>query len=407
MLVLMQAGVRRPAAIQASAARRIREERRDWTPVTNEAILTILEHLCNEARNSAHATFGVIELLRDAAMDSVPQSCVAIGTAGADQLLRCLDDVRDLLSSAAPASSTVEEFDLVLCAGEIAEVLNLASGNLATGGKSMVLDAPHEPVLVTQDRRAVEQMLTRVLNLAFNLAKTGETHLQISPRPGENGMRVMVTPGDVDLAARLGRWLNADPEQVVLEDSNDVPFGVAGMVAGKRLRALGGFAELVHDSEGQPAVTLDLPSQARMSDRQEPAGSPAETRSDRLNILVTEDCDDSFALSELLLQSENVWRARDGWDALRIIQRQRFDVVFMDAHMPGMDGYSAIRNVREWETQTGNARTPMVMMSSDDVETQRRFAAECGCSGFLRKPVRRNDLIRLLHRLRETRMLVA
>jgi len=371
--------------------------------MTNEAILTILEHLCNEARNSAHATFGVMELLRDAAVDSIPQSCVVIGTASAEQLLRSIDDVRDLLSIAPTVATTVAEFDLALCAGEIAEVLNLASGR---GGISMVVDAPAEPLLLMQDRKSVEQILTRVLDSAFKLAKTRETHVKISPGPGGNGVRVAITSGDAEVAARLGMWLNADPDEVVLGDSADVPFEVAVMVAGKRLRALGGCAEVLRDSAGRLAVTLDLPSQMRATVDEELEGFHPETRSESLNILVTEDCDDSFALSELMLQSENVWRARDGWEAFRIIQRQRFDIVFMDAHMPGMDGYSAIRNVREWETQTGNARTPMVMMSSDDLETQKRYAAECGCSGFLRKPVRRNDLTNLLYRLRETRMLV-
>ncbi len=86
-----------------------------------------------------------------------------------------------------------------------------------------------------------------------------------------------------------------------------------------------------------------------------------------------------------------------------MIQKQRFDLVFMDVHMPGMDGYSAIRGMREWETQTGNARTPIVILSSDDLETQRRSAAQCGCSGFLRKPLQEGDLNNLFNRLRQER----
>jgi CheY-like chemotaxis protein len=120
-----------------------------------------------------------------------------------------------------------------------------------------------------------------------------------------------------------------------------------------------------------------------------------------LHILVAEDNDESFALTEMIMQEERVWRARDGQEALRLIQTQRFDVVFMDVHMPGMNGYEAIRIVREWETQQGGARTPMVVLSSDDVETQQRSAAECGCSGFLRKPLERADLTPLLERLKQ------
>jgi CheY-like chemotaxis protein len=127
-------------------------------------------------------------------------------------------------------------------------------------------------------------------------------------------------------------------------------------------------------------------------------------RPDALSILVAEDDDESFVLTELELRDERVWRVHDGPQALRMIQNQRFDVVFMDVHMPGMDGYQVIRSMREWETQTGNARTPMVVLSSDDPETQRRSAAECGCSGFLSKPLRLWDVTPLLDRLKQTRM---
>jgi AmiR/NasT family two-component response regulator len=59
--------------------------------------------------------------------------------------------------------------------------------------------------------------------------------------------------------------------------------------------------------------------------------------------------------------------------------------------------------MREWETQTGNARTPIVVLSSDDIDTQMRSASQAGCSGFLRKPLDRHDLMDLLDRLKTVR----
>jgi CheY-like chemotaxis protein len=368
--------------------------------MTNETISAILEHLSMEARNSAHATFGMIDMLRDVATDSARQASLAIGAAGPDRLLRALDDVRDLLSSAPPAPGRIEEFDLSLCTGEIIEVLNLASGRRA---KHMVLDAPVEPLLMKQDRKAVEQVLTRVLDTAFKLAQTGTVRVPLSATTGKFCARLSIAARDNDLAARLIKWLNVDPNQADLQDPGEVAFGVAVMVAGKRLRALGGSAELTGDSS---AVALDLSSKDQGNENGDRL-SGQEVQPDTLNILVAEDCDESFALSALMLQNECVWRALDGLDALRMVQKQRFDVVFMDVHMPGMDGYSAIRTIRDWETETGNARTPIVLLSSDDLETQRRSAALSGCSGFLQKPTRRNDMLVLLDRLKAARMLMA
>jgi len=75
----------------------------------------------------------------------------------------------------------------------------------------------------------------------------------------------------------------------------------------------------------------------------------------------------------------------------------------MDVHMPGMDGYRAIATIRDWETQASNARTPIVILSADDIETQTRSAAQAGCSGYLRKPVRPADMAGVLARVRALR----
>ncbi len=115
---------------------------------------------------------------------------------------------------------------------------------------------------------------------------------------------------------------------------------------------------------------------------------------------MAEDSDESFVLTGILLQKELVWRARDGLEAVDMMKTRRFDVVLMDVHMPGLDGYKAITLMRDWETETGNARTPIVVLSSDDLDTQMRYAAQSGCSGFLRKPLDPIDLLDLLDRLR-------
>jgi CheY-like chemotaxis protein len=127
---------------------------------------------------------------------------------------------------------------------------------------------------------------------------------------------------------------------------------------------------------------------------------PSTEAAGPLQILVAEDCDESYALTELLLRSESVDRAHTGLEAIDKVKQRRFDVVFMDIHMPGLDGYDTIREIRGWETRSGNARTPIVILSSDDVGTQTRSAAQSGCSGFLRKPVRTADLHALLEPLR-------
>ena len=368
--------------------------------MNNESVLDILNHLCNEARNSVHATFMVMEMLPVEGTDPSWQTYLDLGRSSADRLLRSIDDFRDLLSSAAAVEQAVEEFDLALCLGEIVDLLNLAT---AAPSNRIVFEAPSEPLPIRQDRQMVEQVLTGILDTILKLAPSPGLHVLVCAHANATGVRFSITPDDSGLAGRLVSWLNSDPETVSFRDLPDMPFPLAVMVAGKRLRVLGGTAQIVEEIGASARISIHvpaLPSQAW-------APSMQEGRPNSLNVLLTEDCDDSYAVSELMLRKENVWRARDGREAIEMVKKQRFDIVLMDIHMPGMDGYTVIRTIRDWETQTANARTPIVVLSSDDLQTQRQSAAQSGCTGFLRKPLCKNDLLDLLDRLKETRSLTA
>ena len=360
--------------------------------MTNARILDVLNYLCNEARNSMHATFGVMELLPAAPNDPAWQTYIDLSRSSADRLLGSIDDFRDLFSNASPAPDTVEEFDLALCLGETIELLNLASGKPTS---HIILEAPSELLPVRQHRKPVEQMLTRILDAALKLTSAGDIYVSIggvSRGAGVAGsdVQILITPPDSGLAVRLADWLNVHPEQVSFQDLPDMPSPLAVMVAGKGLRTLGGAGRITSEPGVPTHLATILPSLAGQNSERRQESRPS------LNVLLTEDCDDSYALSEMLLRKESVWRARTGPEAIEMVKKQRFDVVLMDVHMGGMDGYTAIQAIRDWETQTGNARTPIVILSSDDLETQRQSAARSGCTGFLRKPLRSSTLCKVI-----------
>jgi len=372
--------------------------------MTNQAILSIFDYLCNEARNSVHGLFGLMELRGDTASDLAWRGYIDGGRTGSDRLLRSIDDVRELLAPEFPASETVEEFDIALCLGEAVDLLNLAARQPSS---RIVLEAPNEPLLVRQDRLVVEQVLTRVLDISSKLCRSGELFAAAKPGPDGNGVRIGLRLPNLDSLAWLAAWMNADPEQASFKTNEDVAWGISLMVAARRLRSLGGSAELACDPPSPTGLTISLPSQAARPETLNSQPWQQSGYADALNVLVAEDCDESFAISELLLKKENVWRARGGLEAIDMVKARRFDVVLMDIHMPGMDGYEVIRVLRDWETQTGNARTPIVVASSDDLDKQQRSAAQAGCSGFLRKPLRKADLLDLLDRLKAARAVAA
>lgn len=91
-----------------------------------------------------------------------------------------------------------------------------------------------------------------------------------------------------------------------------------------------------------------------------------------------------------------VMRARSGEEALTLAAADPPDIVLCDVHMPGMDGFAFIREVKSRE---GLRSVPCVFLSSGgDAEAYARQARALGASGFLSRPFEPRALLQTLRR---------
>ena len=105
--------------------------------------------------------------------------------------------------------------------------------------------------------------------------------------------------------------------------------------------------------------------------------------------------DDSLTMRKVLsrtLEREGyqVVTAKDGMDALQILQETRPDIILLDIEMPRMDGFEFARNVRG---DADTAGIPIIMISSRTAEKHQSHAREIGVNAFLGKPVQDDDLL--------------
>jgi CheY-like chemotaxis protein len=86
----------------------------------------------------------------------------------------------------------------------------------------------------------------------------------------------------------------------------------------------------------------------------------------------------------------------NGTEAIQHFRAHHFDAVLMDLHMPEMDGYEAIRQMRALEQAQGRPRTPIIALTAAVLEDAVRESLEAGCDSHLSKPVKRSTLFNAL-----------
>lgn len=106
-------------------------------------------------------------------------------------------------------------------------------------------------------------------------------------------------------------------------------------------------------------------------------------------VLIVDDDARLFELLKSYLEQNDVsaLSASDGQSALTLLQREPFDAVLLDIMMPGMDGLTVLRKLRE------RSRIPVIMLTAKGDETDRVVGLELGADDYLPKPFGPRELL--------------
>jgi CheY-like chemotaxis protein/HPt (histidine-containing phosphotransfer) domain-containing protein len=115
-------------------------------------------------------------------------------------------------------------------------------------------------------------------------------------------------------------------------------------------------------------------------------------------VLLAEDnfVNQKLAVTMLQKRGHRVTVANDGSEALAQLERDRFDVVLMDVHMPNMGGFEATQRIRERELAQGMRRVPIIALTALAMSGDREKCLQSGMDGYLTKPISAADLFTAL-----------
>ena len=122
-------------------------------------------------------------------------------------------------------------------------------------------------------------------------------------------------------------------------------------------------------------------------------------------ILLAEDNELNAEIAETVLVEAGieVKRVEDGLQCIEELKKMPenyYDVILMDVQMPNMDGYTATQRIRDLDDS--RAEIPIIAMTANAYDEDRRKAQEAGMDGFLAKPLDVDEMMRLLAQIIKT-----
>jgi CheY-like chemotaxis protein len=87
-----------------------------------------------------------------------------------------------------------------------------------------------------------------------------------------------------------------------------------------------------------------------------------------------------------------------GRQAIEMWRGGQYDLIFMDCHMPELDGYQAVRLIREYESEGHLRRTPIVAMTAQAMQGDRERCLAAGMDDYISKPVKLENIEQTLER---------
>ncbi|HRO66647.1 MAG TPA: response regulator, partial [Pseudobdellovibrionaceae bacterium] len=180
------------------------------------------------------------------------------------------------------------------------------------------------------------------------------------------------------------------------DESTTRRFGGTGLglfLARKFARLLGGDLVLEWSQPGEgshfvASVELRPPSQTASAEKS--VSSVAKSGDGHARILIVDDAPDNRVLIGRYVSKGGyeVETAENGAEGVEKALSKDFDLVLMDIQMPEMDGFEAVRRLREKDY-----RKPIVALTAHAMKGDRELCLEKGFSDYLSKPINREELL--------------